>query len=260
LGIVTRGTIVCDLDGVVYVGGDAVPGSGAALAELARRGYRILFCTNNSSRTRAQTAEKIKATCGYDASPESVLGSAAAAASLVAPEEGRAFVLGGDGVRAELEAAGIEMTADWRSADVVVVGIDLDLTYEALAAAVLAVRSGARLIATNHDATYPSPEGLKPGAGAIVAAVEVATDTRAVCAGKPHEPMRQLVRGAASDGPIWVVGDRQDTDLAMAHAEGWRSALVLTGVSEGPDPGVPAPDLVVPDLAAFAAALEDHPR
>lgn len=256
----SRGTIVCDLDGVVYIGGEAVPGSGAALRELEERGYQILFCTNNSSRTKEQTADKIRATCNFHASPDSVLGSAAAAAAMVAERAQRVFVVGGDGVRAELAAARVAVTEDWRSADTVVVGIDLDLTYDRLAGAVLAVRAGARLVATNHDPTYPSPDGLKPGAGAIVAAIEVATDATAEVAGKPHEAMRRLVKDAAADGPIWVVGDRQDTDLAMAEAEGWRSALVLTGVATGADPRMATPDLVVDDLAAFAAALEDQPR
>ena len=260
MDVVSRGTVVCDLDGVVYVGGDAVPGAGDALRTLERAGFTVLFCTNNSSRTKAETAAKIHATAGFEATPDSVLGSAAAAAALVAGTSRRVFVVGGSGVRAELAEVGVASTDDWRSADTVVVGIDLDLTYDRLASAVLAVRAGARLVATNHDATYPSSEGLKPGAGAIVAAIETATDVRAEVAGKPHEAMRRMVREAATGGPIWVVGDRQDTDLAMADAEGWRSALVLTGVAKGPDPSRPRPDLVVEDLGAFAAWLEDQPR
>ncbi|NIQ56034.1 MAG: HAD hydrolase-like protein, partial [Gemmatimonadetes bacterium] len=96
-----------------------------------------------------------------------------------------------------------------------------------------AVRAGARFVATNHDATYPTPDGLLPGAGSIVAAVEVASEREAEVAGKPHPPMRRLVRERCGGEEIWVVGDRIDTDLAMAFEEGWGTALVLTGVSDG---------------------------
>jgi ribonucleotide monophosphatase NagD (HAD superfamily) len=114
---------------------------------------------------------------------------------------------------------------------------------------------GARLIATNDDPTFPTEAGLWPGAGAILAAVERATGVVAEVAGKPFPPMRRLIHQNLGPGPVWVVGDRPDTDLALATAEpGWRSALVLTGVSAGQTLDQ-APDLVADDLAEVARIL-----
>jgi ribonucleotide monophosphatase NagD (HAD superfamily) len=103
------------------------------------------------------------------------------------------------------------------------------------------VRNGARFIATNRDVTYPSPTGLKPGAGSIVAAVEAASGVVPVNAGKPEPIMRKLLGEMLVHGPVVLIGDRPDTDLAMADAEGWVSVLVDTGVTR-PDEAVhPAP-------------------
>lgn len=248
------GTIVCDLDGVVYLGEEPVPGTGGALHHLARDGYRLLFCTNNSWLPPAEVAAKIGRLTGYPAVSEQVLSSASAAVGLLAGSE-RVLVLGGEGVRQALAAAGVDQVSHWSEADTVMVGLDQDLTYRKLAEACLAVRAGARLIATNLDATFPTPEGLLPGAGSIVAAVETATGRRAEPAGKPYPPMGRLIRSQTGDGPVWVVGDRPDTDLEMAAAEGWSSVLVLTGVVTDPTGVTPTPDLVCRSLADLPTAL-----
>lgn len=246
--------VVCDLDGVVYLGEQAVPGAGEALAALTDAGHRLLFCTNNSSRTRADTAAKIERLSGFPADPDSVLSSARAAGRLLAGSARSAFVVGGAGIHEALADEDIDVTGDWRRADTVVVGLDVDLDYDRLAGAARAVRAGARFVATNHDATYPTPDGLLPGAGSIVAAVEVAAEQEAEVAGKPHPPMRGLVRERCGSEEIWVIGDRVDTDLAMAFEEGWGSALVLTGVSGGASGGR-TPDLVLESLAGLPEAL-----
>lgn len=222
-------TIVCDLDGVVYVGDAPVPGAGEALGRLAAAGHRILFCTNNSSRRRAGIVDRIHRTTGYGADPGSVVSSAMAAVTLLDPVP--AFVLGGAGITEALAVAGIPVTASWEEAGSVVVGLDPEATYRRIADAASAVRAGARFVATNDDPTYPTPGRLLPGAGALVAAVATASGVRPVVAGKPHAPMRELLRARAGDGPVWVVGDRVDTDVALARAEGWTPVLVLTGVT-----------------------------
>ena len=243
-------TLICDLDGVVYLGEQEIPGAGDALSRLADGGWRILFCTNNASRTAADTAAKIERVTGYRALAGDVATSAQAAASLLTGDEA-VYVLGGHGLVRAVEDAGCDVMEDWRSAEVVVVGLDPLLTYERLSGAVLAIGSGARFIASNHDPTYPTPEGLRPGAGAIVAAVIHATGVQPVVAGKPHLPMRRLLAEKAS-GEIWIVGDRDDTDLAMGRAEGWSTALVATGVASVP---TEAPTLEAHDLAAVADHL-----
>jgi 4-nitrophenyl phosphatase len=110
-------------------------------------------------------------------------------------------------------------------------------------------------VASNTDATLPTPDGLLPGAGSIVAALETATGRTAEVAGKPHEPMRRLLSERIGTGPVWVVGDRADTDLALARAGGWTGVLVLTGVTRDPGSADPAADLVTGSLAEFAGRL-----
>ena len=131
----------------------------------------------------------------------------------------------------------------------VVVGFHRDFDYGRLQAASAAVRGGARLLATNDDATYPTPEGLIPGGGAILAAVKTASGVEAEVAGKPYRPMADLLR--ARIGPKGVmVGDRPDTDGRFAVTLGYRFALVLTGVTAAL-PVEPEPDLVAADLATL---------
>lgn len=249
------GNLVCDLDGVVYRGKDAIAGSATALAALEAAGWKIIFCTNNSARTPEEVAARIRAVTGYDGRAEQVITSAAAAAGLLAESRPLTFVLGGDGVRAALEKEGIRVTSVGSDAGAVVVGLATGLTYDWLREAASAIMRGARFIATNDDPTYPAEDGLWPGAGAIVAAVERATGVVAEVAGKPFPPMRRLIRQNLEPGPVWVVGDRPDTDLALATAEpGWQAALVLTGVSAGQNLD-PAPDLIAGDLAEVARIL-----
>lgn len=241
--------LVCDLDGVVYLGKRAVPGSAAALEELSRRHWNIVFCTNNSSRTPTDVASRVEAMTGFAAAPQQVVTSAQAAATLLSDTKPATLVLGGEGIREALAEVGVEMVERALRAEAVVVGLAVDLTYDWLREAVAAVRNGARLIATNLDPTYPTEDGPWPGGGAIVAAVETASGVKAEPAGKPWPPMRKLIETRLLPGPVWVVGDRADTDLALAAAAGWLSALVLTGVTAPDQTTEPPPDLVAADLA-----------
>jgi 4-nitrophenyl phosphatase len=245
-----RSLIVCDLDGVIFLGDTGVPGAGEALAAIEAAGHELLFCTNNSWRTPEEVAAKIRRTTGYPARSSQVVSSAMAAAEVVSQPP--VFVVGGEGIRAALDARGIEVTADSAGARTVVVGLDPGFDYDRLAAAATAVRNGADLIATNLDSTYPTEGGLLPGAGALVAAVEMAGGVEALAAGKPHLPMRKIIQARAGDMPVWVVGDREDTDLSMAYAEGWTSVLVLTGVSQTT---VGRPTLVLGSIAELPEHL-----
>lgn len=249
------GTVICDLDGVIYLGDEEVPGAGGALRRLEAGGYRLVFSTNNSSRTRVEGAAKVTRVTGYACSPEQFVSSATAAGRMLGPGDGPAFVVGGPGVREALAEAGLAVTEEPLAARTVVVGLDMELTYAKLAAATRAVRNGAALLATNHDATYPTPEGLLPGAGSLAAALQTATDVTPTVAGKPFTPMRRILAEMAGDGPVWMVGDRADTDLAMAVEEGWTSVLVLTGVVTDPASVDPAPDVVLASIADLPAHL-----
>lgn len=243
-------TLICDLDGVVYLGDQEIPGSGKALGRFDEAGWNLVFCTNNATRTSAQAAEKIRRVSGYPATSQQVVTSAQAAATLLVTDD-VAYVLGGTGLSQAVAESAAELTEDWRKATVVVVGLDPGLSYDRLSGAVLAIGAGARYVASNHDPTYPTPEGLRPGAGAIAAAVSHATGVQPVVAGKPHAAMLTLLASRA-DGDTWIVGDRDDTDLAMGRAAGWKTSRVSTGIQ---DPSDYEPDVAVADLAALADHL-----
>lgn len=253
-------TLVFDLDGVVYLGDQAIEGAQSALEACENLGHRILFATNSSLRSPAAAAAKIDRVIGYRATREQVVTSALAAAWLAGEMGGSAaFVVGADGVREALEARDIQIVDDPMVADIVVVGLDLDLRYESVRDATLAIRNGARFIATNLDPSYPMPNGQWPGAGAIVDLVKAASATVPIAAGKPEAAMIDLINDlVGSDEQVLMIGDRPSTDLAMAKAAGWKSVLVLSGVTADPDE-VPAqwkPDLVVPSIADLPDELE----
>ena len=241
--------MIFDLDGVVYLGEEAVGNSGEVLNHIEGAGFTVLFATNNSWRTQDDGAAKIRRVTGYQAAPKQFISSSIAAASLLGPSDGPALMMGGPGVEEAIRIAGLERTDDPNLARVVLAGLDRNLSYDSLAIAAEAVRRGARFIATNLDATFPTPTGLMPGAGSVVAALRTASETEPEVAGKPFRPIRALLNESSGGGPSWMVGDRPDTDLAMADVEGWTSVLVLTGVTSDAEGVDPAPDLVLDSIA-----------
>ena len=171
------------------------------------------------------------------------------AAAAMVPVGVRAYVIGSSGLRAELQLRDIELVGGGAPADVVMVGISADFDYQAMTDAMRALRAGARFIATNDDSTFPDSAGLLPGNGAIVAAVAAAGGVQPEFAGKPHQPMAELVRAKLGPSGI-VVGDRPETDGLFARAMGYRFGLVLSGVTSSDDlPVEPTPEVVADDLA-----------
>lgn len=249
---------VVDIDGVCYLDGQLFEGVPEALATLEARGLQLFFVTNNSYRTPERFAAALTK-APYEADPARIVTSSQAAARYVAGEvvgfrqddlEGcgpgrvaagtlsrrEVVFAGGEGLYRALEEAGLHALEpeEWGGEGVpaaVVVGIDRRFYYGRLAALSDLVRRGARFVATNTDATYPTPRGLEPGAGSLVAAVEVAAGKKAVVAGKPHAPMVELVRRRMPEGRTLVIGDRPETDVEFARALGADAALVFTGVA-----------------------------
>ena len=256
-------TVLCDLDGVVWLARNPIPGSVEAIARLRESGHRVLFVTNNSL-SRVEDQEAALLAIGVPAEND-VLTSSMAAALLVQPHE-RVLVAGGPGVVQALERRGAVCVAAAEVdagalVDVVVVGLHRDFDYVGLARAARAIHRGARLIGTNDDATYPTPDGETPGGGAILAAVSTAAGVIPVIAGKPYEPMAELVRhtiGADAASRALMVGDRPSTDGLFARTLGCTFALVHTGVTSRQALVQPIPDLRVEDLAAVAEALLHH--
>lgn len=250
---------MCDLDGVVYVDGKAVPGAGDALRTLRDQGRRILFVTNNSTKTSSTVADTVRRLTGFVVDEDSVVTAGRVTAMTLAGRAQRVFIVGGPPLVETFRAAGFTVVTDWREAEVVVSGLDFDLTYQDLADATLAIRGGAEFYATNTDATYPTAEGQKPGGGAIAAALTTASGVEPTICGKPYPPMGEAVRALAGDGAVLVVGDRLETDIELGKAQGWLTALVLTGVSDGASQGSgsPKPDLVLGSLADLPGVLAE---
>jgi 4-nitrophenyl phosphatase len=222
--------VILDLDGVIWRGGEPIDGSAEAVGRLRSADKRILFVTNNSNPTVDETVEKLRG-FGIDVEPDELVTSAQAAASLL--EEGTtALVCGGPGVEEALKARGVDPLHEG-DADAVVVGFHKSFDYDRLTAAFKAVIHGARLIGTNDDPTYPTPDGPLPGGGSLLAAVATAAGVDPVVAGKPHQGMADLVRqrlGDDLDGTV-LVGDRPSTDGLMAKRLGVPFILVLSGVT-----------------------------
>lgn len=254
-------TVLCDLDGVVWLAHRPIAGSVDAIADLRESGRRVLFVTNNSAATRAEH-EAALAAIGVPAVGD-VVSSAMAAARLVDAGD-RVLVAGGPGIVEAVEARGaVAVVNDGRidpdGFDAVMVGLHRDFDYDRLAVAAAAVRAGARLIGTNTDSTYPTDAGLLPGGGSILAAVATAADTDPVIGGKPHQPMADLIADllAADDRPVdpattLMVGDRMETDGRFASRLRCRFTLVRTGVPVRHDGGAGDADLVAADLRELA--------
>lgn len=249
--------LVCDLDGVVYRGDHAIEGSVEAIASLRAGGVRVLFSTNNSRSTVQQYMDKLTG-MGIEVAPEAILTSAVVTAEVLEARglAGKtAIVIGGAGIREALGSVCISVKdePEVTAADLVVVGWTPEFTYDDMRRAALAIRRGARLVATNDDAAFPAAGGeLWPGAGAILASIERATGARAEVMGKPHAPMMEAaarrLEGASS---IAVVGDRPETDLAGGAARGWTTILALSGVTDAASARSldPQPDLIVGSLS-----------
>ncbi len=251
--------VLLDLDGVVWLSHRAIPGSPEAIAAVRAAGSRVVFVTNNSAST-VEEQEAALAGIGVPATGD-VLTSAMAAAELTVAGE-RVLVCGGPGIRQALERRGVEVVDDG-PCDAVMVGFHRDFSYDGLRRAAGAVHGGARLIGTNDDATYPTPDGPIPGGGAILAAVSVGSGVAPQIAGKPFAPMAALVRRIVGDGPAAsavMVGDRPSTDGRFARELGCRYAHVWSGVTPRGAEIDPAPDLVAGDLAAAVAMMLAAPR
>ncbi len=247
----TYANLVFDLDGVVYLDGIEVFGAGATLAAASEAGCNVLFATNNASRPRADFVARIADITGYHATVDQVVSSAMAAASVLRTDE-CVLAVAGPGVSEAIIDGGARLATDWHEAETVVVGLDLEMTYQRLRDAALAIRNGARFIATNDDSTFPAPDGLWPGAGSSISFLTAATDRLPdVVAGKPNRPIRTLIAGLLDDGPTLVIGDRPETDLATGQAEGWDTVLVLTGVTSDPKdvPDEYTPTYVIPSIS-----------
>lgn len=273
--------LLVDLDGVVYRGSEPVPGIAAVLAARAAAGDDVVYVTNNSMHYRADYVARLAA-MGAPVNADRVVSAPRATALHIAerlPTARRVLALGAGGLERELRDVGLDvvtaahaatrMTQEgidgWAAAgnpDVVVVGLDPQITYLRLAVAADCIRAGAEFIATNRDPIYPTERGLRPGAGSIVAAVETAARVSPYVIGKPGPHLLELAAATVGQraADAVMIGDGLDTDVAAAHAVGARAILMLTGVATQDQhdalPAAERPDAVARDATELAAILE----
>jgi len=254
-------TLLLDMDGVLYRGRETLPGVTALLDLCARRGIEYACITNNASMTPGEYEAKL-AGMGIAVPAARVLTSAIITNRYLRdtyPQGTTVYAIGMNGLLSLLFDDGY-FVLDERSPQLVVQGADFELTYAKLKTACLAIRAGARYIGTNPDTTFPSEDGIIPGAGALILAMEAATGVKAFMIGKPQPTMflaAMELLGGVPDTTL-MVGDRLDTDIVGARVAGIRAAMVLTGVSslEEAEASPVKPDAIFADLPALLAAWE----
>lgn len=247
--------IILDMDGVLWQENRPIGDLPAVFAYLRSLDINFIFVTNNSTKSIAQYQEKF-AKFGVSINKNQIISSGIATKYYLKkrfPYGGPIHIIGEQGLFDTLTEA------DFYQSDkdvlAVVVGLNRELTYNLLKKATLLIRDGAAFIGTNPDTTFPTPEGFIPGAGAILAALESATEVQPVVIGKPNFSMFELAleRLQLQPSEVLMIGDRLDTDILGGQKAGLRTGLVLTGISKIDEikNWVPAPDLVAPDLESI---------
>lgn len=252
--------LLVDLDGVVWIGREPVPGSAQTLRSLLEAGKRIVFVTNNPGKLPAAYAERLRE-LGVEVGPEQIVTAGIVAARLAgeaAGEGGGAFVIGAAPLKEMVAATGarlLEGEEAWEAKAVVVSG-HRGFDYGELLTAKRALERGAALFATSHDPTMPYPGGELPGTGAVLAAVETASGVRAEIAGKPERHLFEMARAALGGCEnVAMIGDRISSDIAGGRAAGLETILVLSGTTSREEAAAasPAPDFVLDDLGGLLA-------
>lgn len=258
--------VILDMDGVLYRGDQPIPGAAELAQRLHDAGAQVRYATNNSMFTRAAYADRLTS-MGITAAPDEIVTSTSATIEHLRRHEPAVrsiLAVGAQGMVDELRAAGLTVrhAAEPRDpsaptpVDAVVVGLDPEIDAARLDVAADAIRAGARFIATNADARYPTPTGFRPGAGAIVAALADATGVPPLVIGKPAPAMFAATLEGAGVTPAEaiVIGDNPESDVAGAHRSGIESILVLTGVTDADAVSELAGELRPDHVAADPAA------
>ncbi len=247
-----------DLDGVVWVGREPVPGAPETLRALLAADKRLVFVTNNPSRPPAAYAERIQG-MGVEIDPAQIVTAGMVAAQLAANAagaDGSAFVMSRTPLKEMVASTGVTVLEGeaGQNANVVVVSGHREFDYAALRTAKWALDRGAALVATSRDPTMPMPEGEWPGSGAVLAAVETASGRVAEIAGKPERHLFELgLEAIGTDSRVAMIGDRISSDIEGGRRAGLETILVLSG-SDGPaevEAAETPPDHVLDDLTGL---------
>lgn len=245
-------TLLLDLDGTVYAGDAEVPGAGDFIRRCAAHHIRCLFVTNRSNRTRETIVSQLTS-YGIPCTVEQIITTATATASYL--KTGSAYVIGEEGLEIALQEQGIQLTD--QAPDAVVVSFDRGFTYDKLKTACFLIGQGSRFIATNTDACLKQKDGVLPGTGSIVAAVQTGCGKAPVVIGKPEAILYEIALASigASLSETLAVGDNLATDILAATHCKMDSAFILTGVNTREDllkPGSPTPTYIVEDYSALS--------
>jgi len=251
--------LILDMDGVMWRGPEPIGDLQLIFDQIEHTGRKVLFATNNATRTILQYVEVLKS-FGIRAEPWQIVNSALAAVDYLKkhfPDGGPVYIIGEQGLVEACNENGFYISDV--NALAVIAGFDRNLTYEKLRLATLLLRSGVPFLGTNPDRTFPTPQGLVPGAGSILAALTAASDVSPVIVGKPEPTMYRIALERLNVKPeqALVVGDRPETDIAGAQVIGCHTALVLSGVTSSEQAKVwrPAPDIITDDLASLVEIL-----
>ncbi len=251
--------LILDMDGVLWHGDRPLGDLPAIFKEIELLGLQVCLATNNATLTADQFVEKLKR-FGVDLDVHQIVNSAEAVGSYlktIYPAGGSVYIIGEAGLRSTLANYGF--THSESDILAVVAGMDRQLTYDQLKKGTLFIRAGTPFIGTNPDRSYPTPEGLVPGAGAILAALESASGVEPLIIGKPKPEMYllSLKRMGVAPGETLVIGDRLETDIIGAQAIGCKTGLVLSGVTTKADAlqWRPPVDIIELDLTALLAKL-----
>lgn len=255
-------SVLLDMDGVTYVGNQGLPGVQETLDYLDATGRRWLCVTNNSSRTSADFSAKL-AGMGVTVPPERILGSAEATASWLAqqvPTGTKVMLMGEQSIRDQMTSRGFELVTDPLEAEVAVATIFFGVNYEILSNMTLAIRNGARFVATNPDPSLPTERGQVPGTGSLVALLATASGQQPEYVGKPYPGMYEqaMQRVGTPAATTLMVGDRYDTDISGALELGLLTLGVTTGVTSAEEFASMdrPPHMVMSGLLELLAAMQ----
>lgn len=254
--------VISDMDGVLWRGNQPLPGLSALFDYFHDMQTPFILATNNSRKTPDDYIHKLSKLGVNGVEAHNIVTSGTATASYLQatyPEGTKLYVVGGDGLKQILIHAGFVLVED--DAEVVVCGIDFDLTYTKMRTATLNIRAGAPFVGTNPDTSFPSPAGLVPGAGSILALIEAASDVSPTIIGKPERGMFESALRTLGTKPeeTLMIGDRIGTDIQGAQEVGIKTALVLTGVEteESVKANDIQPDMVFAGLPELVDALRE---
>ncbi len=251
--------LILDMDGVLWRQTQPIGDLPEIFNRIKNNQLKVTLATNNASLSIRQYQEKLNK-FGVTLAPEEIINSSQVMVHYLDnrfPDGGNLYIIGENGLRETLTGKKFQLGEE--NVQAVIVGMDLSLTYEKLCRATLLIRSGAPFIATNADVTFPTPQGLVPGVGAILACIEAATSVKPHVVGKPAPDIYEIAMARMGVTPeeTLVVGDRLETDIAGAQTLGCHTALVLSGVTDitAAQKWTPPPDLIAKDLTSVLEEL-----